>query len=194
MKKSIRYRSIISQFIQTFIPPLKMGKGDDALSLETNESPTDESLMDPSKQKSTKRIKPRSRIGISSQQLKSILKPESSALENPQESQLQPQPQPKPKGRGKKSINVGSLVFPSSAAAAAAVASTAVPAAPLQPSEETDQPKKSSKPKGKKINVSSFKFPTFSAKAAAAAPSQMQQDTGLSNIEEIEQVSQGSEE
>ena len=173
MKKSIRYKNIISQFIQTFIPPPKMGKGDDMLSVGTNESPTDESLMDLSKQKLTKKLKPKGRISISSQQLKSILQPE--------------EQQSKPKGKGKKSINVSSLVFPSSAAAAA------TSAVPLQPSEEADQPKKLSKPKAKKINVSSLKLPTFGAKAVTV-PSQLQQDTGLSDIEEIEQVSQGSEE
>jgi len=182
MKKSIRYKSIISQFIQTFIPPLKMGKGDDMLSVGTTESPVDESLVDLSKQKSTKKTKPRSRIGISSQQLKTILQPESGALENPQEQQ------PKPKGKGKKSINVSSFSFGPPAGDAASAA--AAPAAPAELSSV--KPKKSSTPKAKKIDLSSFKLPTFGAKAADA-PSQMQQDKELSDIEEIEQVSQGSQ-
>lgn len=186
LKASLRYTNIISQFIQSFTPPLKMGKGEDISSIGTSDSPIDElgeSLqtmsmpMSTVKQKLAKSSRAKARINISSRQLKTILEPESDVVENPE---LQPQPMSKPKpmqkSKGKKSINIGSLVLPSSAPEAAAADATAAVVVPK---------KKTSTIRKKKLDLSSLKLPTMGS-SAVAVPSEIQEESELSKIDEEE--------
>jgi hypothetical protein len=169
MKASLRYNNIISQFIQTFTPPLKMGKGEDISSMGTNESPIDEFDESSVKQKLPKSSRAKARINISSQQLKTILEPDTTVAENPSQK-----PMPMLKSKGKKSINVDSLVLPPSVDMAAASEASSVTVVPK---------KKISTIGKKKLDLSSLQLPTMGSKSVVIS-SQNQEESNLPNIDE----------
>ena len=121
------------------------------------------------KQKLAKSSRAKARINISSQQLKTILEPYSSVAENPTQK-------PMPKSKGKKSINVGSLVLPPSVGTAAA---PEVSLAAVVPKKKTSTLGK------KKLDLSSLQLPTMGSKPVVI-PSQIQEESELSNIDKKE--------
>ena len=123
MKESIRYKNSIIQFVQNFKPPSKKGKSDDSSSVGTAQSlelQEEQDLGESLGKKKIKHRKPLQKINISSPLFKSLgdsAQPASQVegAEFVPPSQTKVKRKPSVKGK-KPTINVSSIVLPSSSA------------------------------------------------------------------------------
>jgi hypothetical protein len=165
MKESIRYKNSIMQFIQDFKPPSKKGKGDDSSSVGTGVSldTQEEDLGELLGKKTRVHKKPRKTINIPSLMFKSLAVPPVEASElGPSEQKRKP----RVKGKGKGiNINTSSLFLPSKEQESVSV----------EPVKKT---------KAKKINIDTSKLPLFGAKVLPPQQENIDESTGLSDIQE----------
>jgi hypothetical protein len=163
MKESIRYKNSIMQFIQDFKPPSKKGKGDDSSSVGTGVSldTQEEDLGELLGKKTRVHKKPRKTINIPSLMFKSLAVPPVEASElGPSEQKRKP----RVKGKGI-NINTSSLFLPSKEQESVSV----------EPVKKT---------KAKKINIDTSKLPLFGAKVLPPQQENIDESTGLSDIQE----------
>jgi hypothetical protein len=166
MKESVRYKNSIMQFIQDFKPPSKKGKSDDSSSVGTGVSldTQEEDLGELLGKKTRVHKKPRKTINIPSLMFKSLAAPPVDA------SELGPSQQkrkPRVKGKGI-NINTSSLFLPSKEQESVSVE-------PVEPVKKT---------KAKKINIDTSKLPLFGAKVLPPQQENIDESTGLSDIQE----------
>ena len=175
MKESIRYKNSIMQFIQDFKPPSKKGKGDDSSSVGTGVSldTQEEDLGELLGKKTRVHKKPRKTINIPSQMFKSLAAPPVEASElGPSEQKRKP----RVKGKGI-NINTSSLLLPPKEEQSISV----------EPVKKTK-----AKTKAKKISIDTSKLPLFGAKVLPPQQENIDESTGLSDIQE-EQGEQGED-
>ena len=166
MKESIRYKNSIMQFIQDFKPPSKKGKSDDSSSVGTGVSldNPEEDLGELLGKKIRVHKKPRKTINIPSLMFKSLAAPPIEVSElGPGEQKRKP----RVKGKGI-NINTSSLFLPSKEQESVSVE-------PVEPVKKT---------KAKKINIDTSKLPLFGAKVLPPQKENIDESTGLSDIQE----------
>jgi hypothetical protein len=170
MKESIRYKNSIMQFIQDFKPPSKKGKSDDSSSVGTGVSldTQEEDLGELLGKKTRVHKKPRKMINTSSLIFKSLADPvvvEASEPSEPSEpGPSQQKRKPRVKGKGI-NINTSSLLLP-----------------PKEEQSVSVEPVK--KTKAKKISIDTSKLPLFGAKVLPPQQQNIDEITGLSDIQE----------
>jgi hypothetical protein len=167
MKESVRYKNSIMQFIQDFKPPSKKGKSDDSSSVGTGVSldTQEEDLGELLGKKTRVHKKPRKTINIPSLMFKSLAVPPVEA------SKLGPSEQkrkPRVKGKGI-NINTSSLLLPPKEQESVSV----------EPVKKTK-----AKTKAKKISIDASKLPLFGAKVLPPQQQNIDESTGLSDIQE----------
>jgi hypothetical protein len=167
MKESIRYKNSIMQFIQDFKPPSKKGKSDDSSSVGTGVSldTQEEDLGELLGKKTRVHKNPRKMINTSSLMFKSLADPvvvEASEPSEPGPSQQKRKPRVKGKGIN---INTSSLLLP-----------------PKEEQSVSVEPVK--KTKAKKISIDTSKLPLFGAKVLPPQQQNIDEITGLSDIQE----------
>ena len=167
MKESIRYKNSIMQFIQDFKPPSKKGKGDDSSSVGTGVSldTQEEDLGELLGKKTRVHKKPRKTINVPSLMFKSLAAPPIEASElGPSEQKRKP----RVKGKGI-NINTSSLFLPPKEEQSVSV----------EPVKKTK-----TKAKAKKISIDASKLPLFGAKVLPPQQQNIDESTGLSDIQE----------
>ena len=167
MKESVRYKNSIMQFIQDFKLPSKKGKSDDSSSVGTGVSldNPEEDLGELLGKKTRLHKKPRKTINIPSLMFKSLAAPTVEASElGPSEQKRKP----RVKGKGI-SINTSSLLLPPKEEQSVSV----------EPVKKTK-----AKPKAKKISIDTSKLPLFGAKVLPQQQQNIDESTGLSDIQE----------